>query len=255
MATVLCWFHQDLRIGDHPALDAAIKAAEANGATVVPLYILDDAAAGRWAMGGASRWWLHHSLTDLNQGLSRLGAGLVVRRGDTEAIIQEIIAETGAISLFTSRRGEPWSKQQLDRIAENLKSHGVETHISNSPFLIEPGDVLSKTGNRMRVFTPFKRNLLARGGIRAVLPRPQSIPYPAIPPQSLSIDELDLLPKSPDWSGGLKRHGAWVKPPLLIAYKNFWMKPPAIITSAGTTHQRLARRGFPRICILVNYRQ
>ena len=85
MATVICWFHQDLRIGDHPALDAAIKAAEANCATVVPLYILDDAASGRWAMGGASRWWLHHSLTDLNQGLSRLGAGLVVRCGDAEA--------------------------------------------------------------------------------------------------------------------------------------------------------------------------
>ena len=205
MATVICWFHQDLRIGDHPALDAAIKAAEANGATVVPLYILDDQAAGRWAMGGASRWWLHHSLTDLDQGLGHLGAGLVIRRGDAEAIIPEIVAETGATSLFTSRRGEPWSKQQLDRIAENLKSHGVETHISNSPFLIEPGDVLSKTGNRMRVFTPFKRNLLARGGIRAVLPRPQSIPYTASPPQSLTIEDLGFLPKSPDWSGGLQK--------------------------------------------------
>ena len=69
MASVICWFHQDLRIGDNPALDAAI----ASGHAVIPVYILDDAAAGPWAMGGAGRWWLHHSLTDLKRGLQRLG--------------------------------------------------------------------------------------------------------------------------------------------------------------------------------------
>ena len=207
MATALVWLHQDLRIGDHPALDAAINAAAASGGAVIPIYILDDQAAGRWKMGGASRWWLHHSLTDLQHGLERLGAGLVIRKGDAEAIIPQLIAETGATQIFTSRRGEPWSKQQLSQIANTLKGQGVTTHISNSPFLIEPGDVLSKTGNRMKVFTPFKRNLLARGGIRPVVPRPQSIPYPATPPESLSVDDLGLLPVRPDWSGGLKK--AW----------------------------------------------
>ena len=207
MATALVWLHQDLRIGDHPALDAAINAATASGGTVIPIYILDDQAAGRWKMGGASRWWLHHSLTDLQQGLERLGAGLVIRKGDAEVIIPQLIAETGATQIFSSRRGEPWSKQQLSQIANTLKGQGVNTHISNSPFLIEPGDVLSKTGNRMKVFTPFKRNLLARGGIRPVVPRPQSIPYPATPPESLSVDDLGLLPERPDWSGGLKK--AW----------------------------------------------
>ena len=201
MATVLCWFHHDLRLGDHPALDAAI----ASGANVLPVYILDDQAAGSWAMGGASRWWLHHSLTDLDQGLRHLGAGLVVRRGDAEAIIPELVAEMGASALYTSRRGEPWSKRQLENITSALSATGVDTHISNGPFLIEPGDVLSKTGTRMKVFTPFKRNLLARGGIRPVIPRPTAIPYPDQPPASLSIDALDLLPKHPDWSGGLAK--------------------------------------------------
>ena len=52
------WFRQDLRLSDNPSLSAAA----ANGA-VLPVYILDDANAGDHRMCGASRWWLHHSLT------------------------------------------------------------------------------------------------------------------------------------------------------------------------------------------------
>lgn len=203
MASVICWFHQDLRIGDNPALDAAI----ASGHAVIPVYILDDAAAGPWAMGGASRWWLHHSLTDLKRGLQRLGADLIIRQGNAEKIIAELMAETGARCLYTNLRGEPWSKKQLDEIVQQLSGDGISSHISNGGFLIEPGDVLSKSGTRMKVFTPFKRNLLARGGIRPVCPRPSQVPFPSSPPASIAVDDLDLLPKKPDWSSGMAK--AW----------------------------------------------
>jgi deoxyribodipyrimidine photo-lyase len=54
----ILWFRNDLRLTDHAALHAALD----TGAPVLPLYILDDAASEAWAPGGASRWWLHHSL-------------------------------------------------------------------------------------------------------------------------------------------------------------------------------------------------
>ena len=52
------WFRQDLRLGDNPALINATQHQQ-----VLPIYILDDINAGDNAMGGASRWWLHYSLT------------------------------------------------------------------------------------------------------------------------------------------------------------------------------------------------
>ncbi len=55
------WFRQDLRLADNPALHAAAAA----GRAILPVYVLDEAAAGAWAMGGAHRWWLHHSLEAL----------------------------------------------------------------------------------------------------------------------------------------------------------------------------------------------
>ena len=77
------WFRQDLRLSDNPSLSAAA----ANGA-VLPVYILDDANAGDHRMGGASRWWLHHSLTALNQALD---GKLIVLSGNPA----EILAKSG----------------------------------------------------------------------------------------------------------------------------------------------------------------
>lgn len=203
MAAVICWFHQDLRLGDHPALSAAI----ASGHDVIPLYIHDQAAAGDWAMGGASGWWLHHSLADLSMALKRAGSSLTIRQGKAETVLDDLVKETGTAQIFTHSRGEPWSKIQLQDATAMAQSLGVSVTVLNGCFLTNFGDVLSKTGNRMKVFTPYKRNLLALNAVREVLPRPDHIKAPAVWPKSDALDELGLLPQKPDWSGGLK--SAW----------------------------------------------
>ena len=65
---IVVWFRQDLRIHDQ----AALAAAADTGRPVAPLYVLDDVSPGPWRMGGASRWWLHGSLTSLASDLRRL---------------------------------------------------------------------------------------------------------------------------------------------------------------------------------------
>ena len=60
-APILVWFRRDLRLADNPALAAAAASLR----PIVPVYVRDDAAAGGWAPGGASRCWLHHSLASL----------------------------------------------------------------------------------------------------------------------------------------------------------------------------------------------
>ena len=60
MNTTIHWFRQDLRLADNPSLTHAAE----NG-QVLQVYILDDINSGEHKMGGASRWWLHHSLKAL----------------------------------------------------------------------------------------------------------------------------------------------------------------------------------------------
>ena len=104
MVTLL-WFRRDLRLADNPALSAA----NALGRPIIPVFLLDDADAGEWVPGGASRWWLHGSLDHLAHALSSRGSRLIFRRGPAEASIEKLVAETGAQAVFWNRRYEPWA--------------------------------------------------------------------------------------------------------------------------------------------------
>src|SRR5258708_3799907 len=77
MSTLL-WFRQDLRSADNPALQAALEL----GQPVVPVYIFAPEEEGAWTPGGASRWWLHHSLLQLDEALRRMGSRLILRRAN-----------------------------------------------------------------------------------------------------------------------------------------------------------------------------
>lgn len=90
----LLWLRQDLRLHDQPALVAAAK----EGA-VIPVYVLDDEGPGAWRIGGAQRWWLHHSLTALGRQLKEAGSRLILRRGPAVAVLTQLLEETGASTL------------------------------------------------------------------------------------------------------------------------------------------------------------
>ncbi|MDF2575628.1 MAG: deoxyribodipyrimidine photolyase, partial [Agromyces sp.] len=76
-APTIVWFRDDLRVADHPALAAAVD----RGAPVVCVYVLDEVSPGIRPLGGAAKWWLHHSLTALAASIEGLGASLMLRRG------------------------------------------------------------------------------------------------------------------------------------------------------------------------------
>ena len=119
--TAVLWYRHDLRVSDHAALAAAVRA----GGPVVPVFILDDEAAGAWKMGGAGRWWLHQSLTALAADLEALGARLILRRGNSRDILPALARETGAASVHTGSGPEPWMRRLDREVAEILERDGV----------------------------------------------------------------------------------------------------------------------------------
>lgn len=197
-APAILWFRNDLRLTDN----AAVHAAAETGAPVLPVFILDDAAAGRWAPGGASRWWLHHSLDALKNALAGRGASLVLMRGDSVDIINGLAERTGARDVFTGGSTEPWSRAVDRKAAEALGARGVTLHRMRTTTLFNPDSIRTKTGGIYSVYTPFANACLALGGPKPPLPAPASIPGASVPGDAL--EDWGLLPRRPDWAGGLR---------------------------------------------------
>ena len=192
----LVWFRQDLRLADHAALQAAMR----GGRPVLPVYILDDESPGPWSMGGASRWWLHHSLASLRAALAARGASLILRRGPAAAVLTTLLAETGATEIHAGRAHEPWART-LEAALEKQLPGTLHLHRTATLFDLEP--IRTKTGGIYGVYTPFANALRQRDDPGAPTPAPDHIPAPKAP-QSDRLEDWRLLPTKPDWAGGFR---------------------------------------------------
>ncbi len=193
----ILWFRGDLRLADHAALDAAM----ADGRAVVPVYVLDDDTPGHWRLGGASRWWLHHSLASLRDGLARRGASLVLRRGAAAQVLPALAAETGAREVHAGRQHEPWARRAADDTAAALAAAGAALHLHRTHTLFDLDGIRTKTGTIYGIYTPFAKGLRTRGSPGEPTPAPAHIPAgPAV--ASDALDAWKLLPTHPDWSAG-----------------------------------------------------
>jgi deoxyribodipyrimidine photo-lyase len=195
-APTILWLRRDLRLADQPALAAAI-----NDGPVIPVYVLDDAAAGQHAMGGASRWWLHHSLAALDAALRTHGSRLILRRGDAATVLTAIAKETGASRVHCLRHYEPWWRKAEDAVAEQLD---LVCHDGN--YLAPPGSVTTGSGGLYKIYTPFWRALQQRMPPPEPQPEPRAIPTPSHWPHSEQLNDWALLPTKPDWATGF---GDW----------------------------------------------
>lgn len=203
MSVTLVWFRQDLRLHDNPALAAARE----RGGAVIPVYILDDAAEGEWAPGGASRWWLHHSLQRLDEALRERGSRLVLARGESGAVLRGLLKQTGATALHWNRRYEPAVIERDKTLKADLTAAGVEVKSFNAALLFEPHTIRNKSGQPFQVFTPFWKHCQTLPVDAPTRLPAGALPAPAKWPASLDLAELGLRPKI-KWDVGLAE--AWV---------------------------------------------
>lgn len=202
----LVWFRDDLRVADHPALHAAM----ADGPTIA-LYILDEESPGIRPLGGAARWWLHHGLEELRGNLDRLGVELLLRRGAATQLLPETLAACGAQAVYWNRRYGGPERAVDTELKDTVQSMDCTAFSFSGTLLHEPWVPQTQEGKPYKVFTPFF-NALQRLPLRPALQEPAAQaplgPFAAGTPASdaPTSDELadwDLLPDTPDWSGGL----------------------------------------------------
>lgn len=192
---VLLWFRRDLRLADNAALAAAL----ASGRPVIAVFILDETTPGKWAPGGASRWWLHGSLAALDADLRARGSALVLRRGSYAQEIPRLMQETGAQDIYTGEAIEPWARRAIDVLAQRFT---ISRH--RTALLFDPNAIKTGSGTPYGVFTPFSKACLRALPQRPLIPPPQHFPA-ALLPHSDALADWKLRPTTPNWAAGWER--------------------------------------------------
>ena len=193
-APILVWLRRDLRLADQPAFHAAA----ASGAAVVPVYVLDDEGAGKRKLGGASRWWLHHSLDALGKDLRQAGSRLILRRGPVASELAAVAKQVDACEVYAIAHHEPWWRKAETEVARTL-----DLHLHDGNYLAPPASLLTGGGTPYRMFTPFWRAL------EQEMPPPEPLPAPKLAapskwPDSDVLDDWQLVPSRPDWAAGFR---------------------------------------------------
>jgi deoxyribodipyrimidine photo-lyase len=194
---LLVWFRRDLRLGDHPMLTAAV----AGGRPLVPVFILDPETD---ALGAAAKWRLGLSLAHFSKRLEAVGAKLTFRRGPALAVLEALLAETGADGVMWSRLYDPASKVRDAGVKAAMKARGVRAESFPGHLLHEPWTVETGQGGFYRVYTPFWRSVKNR-----------DVAGPAVAPVALrGPDAWPVSEDLADWQlGAAMQRGAAVALP------------------------------------------
>jgi len=183
----LLWLRRDLRVHDHPALMAALGAAEA----VVPVYVLDPRLLDGPRASANRTWFLLGTLRALARDLEALGAPLVVRTGRPEEVIPALAADAGAGDVFASRDVSPFARRRDAAVAETLAAAGRQLRLGPGLLVAEPEEVHTTDGRPVTVFAPFARRWAA------VPRRPLLGAPPAIPSLPRGVIATNRLPAGP----------------------------------------------------------
>ncbi|MCB2116164.1 MAG: deoxyribodipyrimidine photo-lyase [Rhodobacteraceae bacterium] len=191
---VLIWFRRDLRLGDHPALDAAAR----SGAPVIPVFVHDETVE---ALGAAAKWRLGEGLRVFGAALEAAGSRLILRRGAAEDVLRDLVQETGAQAVYWQRMyaGEAIARDTAVKAA--LTRAGIKAESFPGAVLFEPWTVQTGQGKPYSVYSPFWRAVRTRD--------PGS---PLVPPKRLRAPESwPASDRLEDWRmGAAMRRGAGV---------------------------------------------
>ena len=143
----------------------------------------------------------------LDESLRACGSRLTIRRGPALKALLRLAAESGAGSVYWNRQYEPAAVVRDKAVKAALRERGLAVESFAGNLLFEPWEISNGNGEPYRVFTAFwKACLRARPPERPV-GAPERIPKPSLWPETLSVGDLELEPRT-DWTGGLRE--SWV---------------------------------------------
>jgi deoxyribodipyrimidine photo-lyase len=169
--TSILWLRRDLRLHDHPALEAARRDER-----MIPVFCFDDGLlAGRHASGPRTQFLLE-CLRELDEGLRERGSRLFVRHGPPARELAALARDTGADAVHFSADVSPFARARQSEVQRALKRIDVAVVPHPGLFVLDALQPLRTSTDRpYTVFTPFYKRWLTQPR-RAVAGAPRTLP-------------------------------------------------------------------------------
>jgi deoxyribodipyrimidine photo-lyase len=188
MKRILLWYRNDLRLHDHEALSAAIATSD----LIIPVYCFDPRQFGKTAFGfpktgGFRAQFLLESVANLRCNLQALGSDLVVRWGEPEKIIPELIAPWKIDAVYAH---QDVAREEVD-VEEAVKDAiAIPLQLFWGATLVHPEDLPFAIAHLPDLFTRFRKQVESHWQVRDCFLMPSQLPSL---PRDLNCGEL------PDW--------------------------------------------------------
>ena len=172
--TSILWLRRDLRLHEHPALQAA--RAEKDG--MVPVFCFDDGLlTGRHASGPRTQFMLE-CLAELDAGLRDRGSRLFVRHGPPVRELVQLARDTGADTIHVSADVGPFARRRDAAVKQALAEIDVEFVAHPGLFAVDALEPLrTGAGRPYTVFTPFYKKWVTEPR-RDIAAAPRTLPGP-----------------------------------------------------------------------------
>ncbi|AOE82629.1 DASH family cryptochrome [Pseudomonas sp. TCU-HL1] len=184
MRRALLWLKQDLRLDDHPALQATLQADR-----LLPLYVFDPAllrssSLGPRRLGVHRARFLLESLAALDAGLRQHGSRLLVVQGHAEQVIPTLVNHLDLDEVLTLDEMAPYERAEMRGVRRAL---GVPlTELPGNNLLRE--DELPRPLHELpSVFNHFRDLMEER--LHVFQPRPVPQTLPPLPSGAASLME------------------------------------------------------------------
>ena len=186
--TSILWLRRDLRLHDHPALEAA-RAED----RMIPVFCFDDGLLrGRHRSGPRTQFMLE-CLAELDAGLRARGSRLFVRHGRPERELVELARATGAETVHLSADVSPFARRRQASVKAALSEIDVGFAAHPGLFAVDALEpIRTGSGAPYTVFTPFYRNWLDQPR-RDVTGAPRNLPDPGHRPAAGALPSLNDL--------------------------------------------------------------
>jgi len=152
------WFRRDLRLEDNIGLFHALKSKF----PVIPLFIFDEAILDSLPKDDARVGFIHETLFKINAELKLTGSSLLVKKGKTQQVWQQLIEEFDIKEVFFNKDYEPYARERDESICQLLEAHQCITFSFKDQVIFEENEITKADGLPYTVYTPYKNKWLEK---------------------------------------------------------------------------------------------